>query len=91
MEKLLNNGLNFDSMQVEFDADDDLNMADVEDGNEDDLDEIEEDEELEIEEQDEDEEDDEDDFGEFLMSIFGPFLGLFSVYFRSLLGHFRSI
>lgn len=46
------NGDIFDSMQVEFDVDDDLNMADVEDGNddEDDLD-------------DDDDQDDEDDFG----------------------------
>lgn len=54
----------FDSMQVEFDVDDDLNMADVEDGNdmdEDDLDRIDEDE--DDEEEEEDEEDDTTCFG----------------------------
>ena len=54
----------FDSMQVEFDVDDDLNMADVEDGNDmddDDLDRIDEDE--DDEEEEEDEEDDTTCFG----------------------------
>merc|ERR1711994_99983 len=41
-------------MQVEFDVDDDLNMADVEDGNEDDLEDI-----------DHDDDDEEDDFGSY--------------------------
>ena len=47
-------------MQVEFDVDDDLNMADVEDGNEDDLEDIDHDDD---DDEEEEEEDEEDDFG----------------------------
>ena len=65
----------FDSMQVEFDVDDDLNMADVEDGNdmdEDDLDRIDEDE--DDEEEEEDEEDDTTCFGKrFSFELTMPF------------------
>ena len=68
----------FDSMQVEFDADDDLNMADVEDGNdmdEDDLDRIDEDD--DDDEEEEDEEDDTTCFGKrFCFELTRPYFQL---------------
>ena len=54
----------FDSMQVEFDVDDDLNMADVEDGIEDDLEDLDHDDDDDDEEEEEDEE---DDFGKIML------------------------
>ena len=61
----MNGGDPFSSMQVQIDPDDDLNLADVEDGHDDedldDLDDLEDDEDEDEDEEDEEDEDDDDD------------------------------
>ena len=66
MELMESHELVFDSMAVEFDVDDDLNLADVEDGNDEDLEA-----EIEDDDDDDDEDDDEDDMEGYEMPI-GP-------------------
>lgn len=65
MELMESHELVFDSMAVEFDVDDDLNLADVEDGNDEDL-------EAEIEDDDDDDEDDDEDDMEGYEMPIGP-------------------